>query len=194
MTTIARVRSRDLAGDVGEVGQPARALVAEVVPRAAAGEAHRRGPQRIIRRRHQHLVAVVEQPLHRHHDQLGHPVADEDVVELHAGDALLLRVVHDRLARGEQPLRVGVAGRLRQVDDDVVTDLVRRVEAERREVADVELDDAMAFLLHQLRARQHRPADVVADVGELRRLADGFQHDIRPNAPRVEAVFAEHLA
>jgi hypothetical protein len=49
--------------------------------RRAAGEAHRRRPQRVVGRRHQHLVAVVEQRLHGHHDQLGDAVADVDVVD-----------------------------------------------------------------------------------------------------------------
>jgi len=89
------------------------------------------------------------------------------------------------LRAANSPFEVGIAGRLRQVDDDVVADLVGRVEAERREVADVELDDAVALLLHQLRPGEHRPPDVVADVGELRRLADRLQHDDeQPPHPR----------
>jgi hypothetical protein len=55
---MARVDGRDLGADVGEVGQPAGAFVAEIVARRAAGEAHRGRPQRVVGRRHQHLVAV----------------------------------------------------------------------------------------------------------------------------------------
>jgi hypothetical protein len=161
----------DLAADVGQVGQPAGALVAQVMARRAAGEAHRRRPQRVVGRRHQHLVAVVEQRLHGHHDQLGDAVADVDVVDADALDPLLLAVVHDGLARGEEALRVGVAGGVAQVVDDVHHDFLRRLETERRRIADVQLDDAMALLLHLPGARQHRSADVVADVGELGRFA-----------------------
>ena len=60
--------------------------------------------------------------------------------------------------------------RRRQVEDDVLEDLLGRLEAERGRVADVELEDAVALGLHPLGLLQHRAADVVADVGELRRL------------------------
>jgi hypothetical protein len=56
----ARLR-RDLGADVGQIRHPARALVAQVMARRAAGKADRSGPQRVIRGRHQHFVAVVEQ-------------------------------------------------------------------------------------------------------------------------------------
>ena len=137
--------------------------------RRAARQRDRRRPQRVVGRGHQHLVAGIEQALHRHHDQLGRAVADEDVVHPDAGDLLRLGVVHDRLARGEQALGIGIAGRIRQVQDHVLLDFLRRVEAERREIADVQLDDALAFFLHLLGARHHRAADVVADVGQLGR-------------------------
>jgi uncharacterized protein len=99
-------------------------------------------------------------------------VADEHLVDGDTGDALLLGVLLHRLARREQALAVGVAGGLGQVVDDVLHDLLGRVEAERREVADVELDDAVALFLHLAGARQHRATDVVADVGQLGRLHD----------------------
>ena len=57
--------------------------------------------------------------------------------------------------------------------DHVAQDLVRRVEAERRRVADVQLEDAMAFILEPLRFLRHRAADLVADVRQLGGLADG---------------------
>ena len=71
---------------------------------ACRREADGRRPQRVVRRRHQHFVAGIEQRVHGHYDQLGNAVADVDVVQGHALDALLLGVVHDRLAGGEDPL------------------------------------------------------------------------------------------
>ena len=91
---------------------------------------------------------------------------------LDAGDLLLLGVMHDRLARGEQALGIGIAGRIRQVADHVLLDFFRRLEAERRKIADIELDDAVAVFFHLPGARHHRAADVVADIGQL----GGFQH------------------
>ncbi len=97
-------RRRDLGADIVQIRQPARLFVAEVVARRAAGEADRRRPQRIVRRGDQHLVAVVQQRLQRHHNQLGHPVTDVNILDLHSADGFLLGVVHHRLARREQAL------------------------------------------------------------------------------------------
>ena len=85
-----------------------------------------------------------------------------------------MAVVDDRLARREQPLRIRVAGGVGQVADHVLHDLVGRLEAERGDVADVQLDHVLPFLLHLPRLLEHRAADVVADVGELARLEKGF--------------------
>ena len=65
--------------------------------------------------------------------------------------ALLLRVMHDRLARGEHALRIRIARRARQIADHVLNDFVRRLETERRQIADVQLDDAVAFFFETLR-------------------------------------------
>ena len=58
------VRSRGLGDvykrqDIGDVGVPVRLLVAAVMHRGAAGKSGRGGPQRIIGRRYQDLVAIV---------------------------------------------------------------------------------------------------------------------------------------
>ncbi len=167
----ARAR-RDLRAQVVEVGLPAAALVAQVMHRLAAAQVHRRGPQRVVGRRDQHVIAVVDQALHRHHDELGDAVADVDVVDVDAGDAELLVILHDRLARRVDTLRVAVALRLRDVVDHVAQDFLGRVETPRRRVADVELDDPVAFFLEPLRFSQHRAANVVADLVELDRFQD----------------------
>jgi hypothetical protein len=85
---------RDLRRDVVEVGLPAVPLVAPVVHRGAAAQADRGGPQWIVRHRHEHLVAAVQQGLQRHHDELGDAVAEPDVLDVDAGDALALVVLH----------------------------------------------------------------------------------------------------
>ncbi|MBG9885568.1 hypothetical protein ABE10_02985, partial [Bacillus toyonensis] len=76
---------RDLGPDVLEVRVPPVLLVAEVVHRGPPGEARHRGPERIVRCRDQHLVALVEECLHGHGDELGHTVAEEDVVRIECG-------------------------------------------------------------------------------------------------------------
>jgi hypothetical protein len=127
----------------------------------------RSGIQRVVRRGQQHFVAVVQEALQRHHDQLGSAIADVDVVQFDAVHALLLRVMHDRLARGEHTLGIRVAGRARQVQDHVLNNFIRRVEAERREIADVQLDDAVALFFEPLRMFEDGPANVVADIQQL---------------------------
>ncbi|KGC60762.1 hypothetical protein DM75_2861 [Burkholderia mallei] len=58
--------------------------------------------------------------------------------------------------------------------DHVLDDLVRRVETERRQVADVQLDDAMPLVLEALRVLEDGAADVVADIEQLVRLLNRF--------------------
>ena len=167
----------DLGADVVQIRQPARAFITHVVHGRATREADRRRPQRVIRRGHQHLVARVQQRVERQHDQLAHAVADIDVIDRDAADALELRVVHDGLARREKALGIRIAGGIGQVGHDVLAHLVGCIEAERRHVANIQLDDALAVLLHLPGPGQHRSADVVADVGQLGRLVDGLHDD-----------------
>ena len=143
--------------------------------RCATGETYCSGPQRIVRCRQQNLVAIVHQRLHRHDDQLGNAVTDNDVVDGDAFDAFFLSVVHHRLARREQPLGVAVAAGVGQVVNHILQDLLRRIEAERRRIADIQLDDAVAFLLHAVGFAQHRATDVIADTLEFVRLVDLFR-------------------
>ena len=167
----ARTRG-DFGADIVEVGLPAAALVAQVMHRLAAAEVDCRGPQRVVGRRDQHLVAVVYESLDRHHRQLGHAVADVDVIDVDAGDAERLVVLHDRLARGIDSFRIGIALRLRDIVDHVAQDFLGRVESPGRGIADVELEDAMAFFLETVRFPEDRAANVVADFVELDRLQD----------------------
>jgi len=99
----------DLGLDIGEVRVPAVVLVTAVVHRRTAGQRDRAGPQRVVRRRHQDLVAVVEERLERHRDQLGHPVADVDVVDDRVRQSAGLVVLRDGGAGGVDAARVGVA-------------------------------------------------------------------------------------
>ena len=90
-------------------------------------------------------------------------------------DALLLRLVHHRLARRKNTLAVRITGRIGQVTDHVLLNLFGSVKAKHRQVADVEFDDFLPFFLHLARAVHDGAADVVADVGQLGRFVNGFQ-------------------
>ena len=152
---------------------PALRLVAQVVHRRAARQRGRRGPQRVVRRGDQHLVAVVQQRLQRHRDQLGDAVAEVDVVDVEPGKALDQFVAGEHgAAGGQDALGVRVALRVRQRLDHVAHDHVGRLEAERRGVADVQLQDAVALRLQPGRVLVHRAADLVQDVLQLGRLRE----------------------
>ncbi len=99
----------DLRLDVGQVGVPPVALVAPVVHRSAAGQRHGARPQRVVGRGHEDLVAVVDEGLEHHRDQLGDAVADEDVVDVDVAQAALLVVLRDGGARGVDATGVAVA-------------------------------------------------------------------------------------
>ena len=138
---------RDLRLDVFEVRPPVGLLVAQVVHRLAAGEADGGGPQRVVGSGDQHLVAVVQQRLHGHHDQFRHAVAEVDVLDADALHLLLLVILHHCLARAEQTLGVAVALGGRQVADDVLENFLGSFETERRRVADIQLEDAVTLFL-----------------------------------------------
>ena len=87
--------------------------------------------------------------------------------------------MHDRLARRKDALRIRVTGCIRQVADHVLLDFFGRIEAECGEVANIQLDDLVAFFLHLLGLLQHRAANVVADVGEFGGFLDVF-HSMLP--------------
>ena len=157
----------DLGLDVLEVRVPLRLLVADVVHGRAAGERGARGPQRVVRAGDQDLVTRVEQRLHAQVDELGHAVTGVDAVHVHVGQMLELRVLHDRLARGEQALGVRIALAVRQLVAHVLYHLVRGAETEGRGVADVELEDAKALRLHAASLVDHGAADIVQNVIEL---------------------------
>ncbi|SUA20956.1 Uncharacterised protein [Neisseria gonorrhoeae] len=63
----------------------------------------RRRPQRVVGRGNQDFVAVVEQRLHRHRNQLGHAVADIDIVYRNIAQTFVLIVVNNGFACGIQP-------------------------------------------------------------------------------------------
>ena len=97
---------------------------------------------------------------------------------------LLLRLVHDGFARGENPLAVRVSGRIRQVADHVLLDFLGRIETEHGEVADVELDDLLPLFLHLLGAIHDRAANVVEHVGQFGRFFELFQMPSRAGDPK----------
>jgi len=73
--------------DLVRVGEEVVARIAAVIDRPAIVEDGRRRPQRVIRRRHQHFVARVEQGAQADVDQLTDAVADEHALRRRVGRA-----------------------------------------------------------------------------------------------------------
>src|SRR5215469_7876205 len=160
----------DLAGQVLEVGVPVCLLVTPVVNRAATAQVDGTGPQRIVRARHEDLVAGVEQRLQGHHDELGDPVAEENVVWRDATDAAAVEKLGDCFTGWLDAAGIRIALRLGDVLGHAAEDILRRVQAKRGRVAQVELDDLVAGGLQLASSPQDRSAYVVPDVAQPARL------------------------
>ncbi len=166
-------------------GMPALGLVAQVVHGGAAGQRRRRRPQRVVRRGDEHLVAVVEQRLQGHRDELGYPVAQEHVVDVEPGEPVDQFVAGEHgTAGGLNALGIRVALRVGQRLDHVAHDDVGRLEAERRGIADVQLEDAVPLGLEPGRVIVHRTADLVQDVLQLGRLRERALPWLMAGVPR----------
>ena len=90
-----------------------------------------------------------------------------DVLHLNIGQALDLGVLHNRLARREQAARVGIAFAIGQLLAHILDDLVGRAETEGRRVADIELEDALALVLHTGSLVDDGTAHIIQDVIKL---------------------------
>ena len=143
--------------------------------RGAARQADRSRPQGIVGGGQQQLVAIVEQGIGGHDNQLAGAIAQVNVVQRDALNALLLGVVHHRLARRKNAFAVRIRGGIGQVADHVLLDFFGRIKAKHREVADVQFDDFVALFLHLTGPIEDRSADVVTDIGQLAGFLYGFQ-------------------
>ncbi len=180
ITTIALVRVGDLGLDVRDVGVPAVGLVAQVVDGRAAAERRHRSPQRVVRCRDEHFVAVVEQRLHRHGDEFGDAVAEVDVVDVELGEARDQLVAGDDRAPRRQrcPWTPSSPGRAAATAIMSCTIVSGASNPNGCGVADVELEDAVALGLEPRRMRVHRSADLVQHVLELGRLLQTAAHAV----------------
>ena len=140
--------------------------------RRTTSQSHCGSPQRIIGGGNQYLVPHIQQPLHRQGNQFRSTIADENVIHPDSGNFLLLGVMHDRLARREQALGIGIPSRVGHIVDHILLNFLRRFKAERGQVADIQLDDAMPFFLHLPGSCQHGSAYVITDIRQL----GGFGH------------------
>ena len=145
--------------------------------RVAAGECRGRGPQRIIRCGDEDLVAVVDERLRDHRDQLGDAVAEEDVVDRQVREVRLQLVARvDRAPGRQDALGLGIALRVGERGDHIPHNDVGRLETKDSRIPRVEFENAVALLFELRGPRRHRSTDLVQDVLEFRRLVQRPQH------------------
>ncbi len=130
----------------------------------AACQRRARRPQRIIGHGNQHLIADIEQRMHGETDELGHAIADDDVLERHTFDVFALRVMHDGFARTKNPFGVGITRRERKIFGQILLHLLRHGEVKSGQITDVQLDDARTFRFHLAGFLHDGTANVVANI------------------------------
>ena len=150
----------DLAAQIVHVRVPVGGLVAAVIHGRRAAQADGVAPERVIRRRDEHLVARIEQRHQGEIDHLAHAVADEHVLRIDVLDALAQSIVHNGLPGGGHALKVAVGNALFGAPFQRGADAFGQREAEGRRVAGVELHDRNALLLHAQGLAIERAADV----------------------------------
>ena len=140
----------DEAFDLGRVGHETPLGPAGIVDRLRAVDHHTCRPERIVGAGHEHLITRIEQGPHRQHDQFRHTVANEHIVgrDIHHASILLLH--HHRLTGGKDALLMRIGIGLMEVLHDRHPHRRRHPEAEGPRIADVELDDVVAFPLELL--------------------------------------------
>ena len=151
----------DLFLNVVNVRIPFGFFIADVVDHVPAGQRGAGGPQRIVGRGDQDLVAVVQQGGHAEVDQFADAVPGINVIYRYVRDVFQLGVLHDRFSCGEKSLGVGVALAFGQLFAHVIDDFVRRAEAERSRISDIKLQDLRAVFFHSGRFVYDRSSYIV---------------------------------
>ena len=80
------------------------------------------------------------------------------------GNAACLAFLHHGFARGINTFGVGITFALRQHVNHVLNDFIGCCKAERRRIANIQFEDAVAFLLHAIGFLQRGSANVVTDI------------------------------
>ena len=158
---------RHLFTHIVEIREPAALFVTDIVHRGTARERHGRGPERIVRRGDEHLISVIEKPLHGERDQFAYAISGEHIIHADIWDALFLAVVDDRAARAHETMGIGVALGVREIFRHCLEKRFRGLESEIGRVSDVQFHYIFTRPDHPVRFVHDRTADVIADVVEL---------------------------
>ena len=158
---------RNLGLDVLDGWIPIIVLITQVVHWGATCQGRSCGPQWIIRCRDENLIAVIEQRLGGHADELGDAIAQEDIVDIEGREVLQLVAGNDGSAGRNDSLGGGITLGSRQGSDHIAHDDIGCFEAKDGRVTGVEFQDGVAIELHAFRFRRDLAADVIRDALEF---------------------------
>ena len=135
--------------------------------RGAACQGRSCGPQRIIRRWDENLIAIIEQRLGGHADELGDAIAQEDIVDIKGRKIFKLVAGNNGPTSRNDSFGGGIALGSRQGSDHIAHDDIGSLEAEDGWVTGVEFQDGVPIELHAFRFRRDLAANVIRDALEF---------------------------
>ena len=147
-----------------------------VVAGDAAIERYGRTPKRVIRARHQHLVARIQKCSQRQVDQLANTISNEYFLCGNTLNAAILLLHHNRFARGEDAFLVAIRFRLAEVFDHCEAHGFGRAKSEQTRVADVQRDNLVAAFFQFQGVIRELTANFIANVLEDRAGLDWMVH------------------
>ena len=168
---------RDFRADIVDIGIPFGFLITDIMHGGTASQIHTGGPQRIVRRRHQHFVAVVQQCGQRQIDELADAIASKDIIDGDVWNILELCILHDGFACREQTLGRRISFGLRELLCHIIHNFIRSPESEWRRIADIEFQNMRPRCFHARRFIRHRTTNVVEHIVELMGFRKGA-HDL----------------
>ena len=131
----------DLFADIVDIRVPVRLLITDIMHDFPACQRGTCRPQRIVRRRNQDLVSVVQQRRHAQIDQFADAVPGVDTVHAHIGKPFQLRVLHDRFSGRKQSFGLRITLAVHQLSAHIIDHFVRCAESERGRISDVQFQN-----------------------------------------------------
>ena len=99
---------RDLPLHITYVWIPAGTLITQIMYGISAGQLGRCRPERIIRRRDQYFIAIVQKSLHRDRNQFADAISQINMILTDIWKSFFLMIIQDRQPRLQNPLRITV--------------------------------------------------------------------------------------
>ena len=185
---------RDLAADIIEIRIPVGFLITDIVHYRTSGQCGRSRPQRIIRRRNQNLIPLIQQCLHTQGDQLTDTISRINIVHLHVGQLFDLGILHDRLAGREKSPGIRIALTFRQLLTHIRDHFIRCTEPKGRRITDIQLEDLHSRLFHAGSFLHYRSAHIVKHIVEFHRFGKVTNTILIPDIPagRHRILFCLH--